>query len=314
MNARPDIDLAPDPDRMAWVHGVVASIGRRWWLMPVGIVAGLLLATLYLHRSQYSYSAQLKVYAAPSTGGKSAPAGLGGLAALTGLAAGSGEAVSPFRFYLEAIYSPEVANRLARDPVLMRTLFAGEWDPKAGAWRQPASVSGAIRSGIAGLLGLPKFGWQPPDATRLQQYITDTVSVRQSVRTPIVVIGYDSGDPAFATRFLTRLHETVDGYLRQQQVARTRGNIDYLAGKLETVTLAEQRQALVVALTEQERQAMLAYGNAPYAAEPFDVATASLEPTRPRPIPLLGGAAAAGLVLGIAAAVLLGRRDQRMLR
>ena len=291
-----------------WLHGVLRTIARRWWLLPAGIIVALLLGSLYLRRADYSYTAELKVYAAPSTSGSRPASALGGLAALAGIGGGTSEAVSPFRFYLDGIYSTEVAARLARDRTLMHTLFAGEWDARAKVWRQPASLTGSLRRGVSGLLGLPQFGWHAPDAGRLQAYIAETVTVRQSVKTPIATLSYDSVDPVFATRFLNQINTTTDAYLREQQSARTRGNITYLSQKLREVTLAEQRQALVTTLTEQERQAMLAYGNAPYAAEPFDIATASPEPTRPRALPLLIGVAFAGLIAGIVVALWLGRR------
>lgn len=296
-------------EQRAWLHGVMASVRRFWWVVPAAAIAALLLTIVYLRRADYLYSAELKVYAAPSSSGSRAPSALGGLAALTGLAgAGSSEQASPFRFYMDAIYSPEVAARLAKDRVLMRTLFSNEWDSGARQWREPFSMARAVRSGVLGALGLPQWAWQPPDAARLQAAIATLVTVQQSVRTPIVKIGMDYPDPEFATAFLQKLHLTVDDYLREQQTARTRGNIAYLEEKLRTVTLAEQRATLVQMLTEQERQAMLAYGNAPYAADPFDVPTASLAPTRPRAVPLLVGAGVAGAILGIIGAAWLGRR------
>lgn len=296
------------PTSATFVHGLLAGLARRWWLMPLGIVAGLVLVTIYLQRTPYYFSAELKIHPAPSSIGRSAPSPLGGLAALAGLGNRGGDAVSPFRFYLDGLNAPEVARRLARDKALMHTIFANEWDQEAQRWQEPASLSASLKSAVAGLFGLPQFGWQPPDANRLQGYISYAVVVRQSVKTPIVTIGHDHPDPVFAAAFLTRLHTTVDAYLREQQAARTRGNIDYLSAKLRTVTLAEQRQALVTALTEQERQAMLAFGAAPYAAEPFDVVTVSAEPTRPRPLPLLIGGGIAGLLLGAVLALLLDRR------
>ncbi len=301
-----DSDAAVAAAAEPWLAGILKTVRRRWWLLPAGVVAALLLTLAYLQRADYSYSAELKVYGAPSSSGsRPASSALGGLAALAGLNGGSGaaEGVSPFRFYLDGLYSPEVARRMAADPAIMHRLFAGEWDARAGAWRQPGSLGGSVRNGIIGLLGLPQYGWTPPDATRLQDYIADNVSVRQSVKSPIVTIGYNNRDPAFAVLFLDRLHATTDSWLREEQTARTRGNIAYLAGRLETVTLAEQRAALVTALTEQERQAMLAHSDAPYAAEPFDVTTASSEPTRPRPLAMLIGAAVAGLVIGLALAI-----------
>ncbi len=292
-----------------WLHDMLAAVGRRWWLVPAGALLAIVAALIYLSRADYVYSAELKVYAAPSSSGSRPTSALGGLAALAGVAAGSGtEQVSPFRYYLDGVYSPEVAARMARDPKIMHRIFANEWDAQNRQWRQPSSLAGSIRRGVTGLMGLPQFGWTPPDATRLQAYIAEAVKVRQSVKTPVVTIGYDYPDPRFAMQFLATLHNTVDSYLREAQNRRTRGNIDYLASQLQQVTLAEQRAALVTALAEQERQAMLAYGNAPYAADPFDLVTASPEPTKPRPGRLLIGAGLAGLLLGLALAAVTGRR------
>lgn len=294
----------------AWLHEQMAAIRLRWWLIPAALLVVLVLTGIYLRRAEYSYTAELRVHAAPSSSGSRAASALGGLAALTGLG-GASEQVSPFRFYLDGIYANEVAQRLAADKALMRQLFPAEWDARAQAWRQPPSLLGSIRRGITAGLGLPQFGWQAPDGARLQAYIADTVSVRQSVKTPLVTISYSNADPALAPRFLVRMHETVDSYLREQQSRRTRANIAYLSEKLGTVTLAEQRQALVTALAEQERQAMLVYGDAPYAADPFDVPTVSPEPTRPRAGALLAGAAVAGLLIGLVLAVILGGRAMR---
>jgi hypothetical protein len=295
-------------DETAWLHAVLRTIARRWWLLPLTMLAALLLGSIYLHRADYSYTAELKVYAAPSTSGSRPASALGGLAALAGIGGGTSEAVSPFRFYLDGIYSTEVAARLARDRKLMHLIFPGEWDARARTWRQPAGLGASVKSAFASLFGLPQFGWHAPDAGRLQAYIADNVTIRQSAKTPIAILAYDSADPKFATLFLNRINDTTDNYLREQQTARTRGNIAYLTQKLTEATLAEQRQALVTTLSEQERQAMLAYGNAPYAAEPFDLATASAEPTRPRAIPLLIGVGVAGLIIGIVLALWFGRR------
>ncbi len=89
---------------------------------------------------------------------------------------------------------------MARDHKLMRTLFAAEWDASARTWRQPSSLIGSLRRTVTGVLGLPQFGWHAPDAGRMQAYIADTVTIRQSVKTPIATLAYDNADPKFAVR------------------------------------------------------------------------------------------------------------------
>jgi hypothetical protein len=297
----------------AFIPALLADIGRRWWLLPAGLLLGLALVTVYLNRAPHFYTAELKVHPAPSTSGKAPATPLGGLAAIAGLGGGGGgnDAVTPFRFYLDGLYSAEVANRLAKDKALMQALFANEWDAREQRWREPSSIGASIRSGLAGLLGLPRFGWQPPDGNRLQGYIADAVRVRQSVRTPVVTLVHEAPDPAFAASFLTRLHAVLDDYLREQQARRTQGNISYLSGELQKATLAEQRRSLVGALAEQERQAMLVFAQAPYAADTLDDTIVSPVPTRPRPVPLLAGGGVAGLLLGVVLALLMAARARR---
>ena len=104
------------------------------------------------------------------------------------------------------------------------------------------------------------MGWTPPGPERVQDYIATSVGVRQSVRTPLVALTYDSPDPVFAAAFLQRINAETDAYVRDQQIARTRANIAYLTQRLQEVTITDQRAALLFQLTEQERQAMLTVG------------------------------------------------------
>ncbi len=291
-----------------WLHRVMRAIAQRWWLPVAGLVAALLLTLIWLNRTDYLYTAQLRVYAAPSTSGASKPTPLGGLASLAGLTTGAAEAVTPFRYYLDGLTSPAIAARLAADQKLLQQLFPAEWDAQTRTWHRPSSLVGSLRRGLGAVLGLPELGWTPPGPERVQEYIVTNVGVRQSVRTPLVALTYDSPDPVFAAAFLQRLHSETDAFVREQQIIRTRANIAYLAERLQAVTITDQRAALLFQLTEQERQAMLTSSNTAYAAEPFDDVTVSAEPTRPRVVPLLAGAALVGLLLGTVAAAWLGRR------
>jgi uncharacterized protein involved in exopolysaccharide biosynthesis len=299
---------AQDRPDAPWLHRLLRAIAQRWWLPVAGMVAALLLTLIWLNRTDYLYTAQLRVYAAPSTSGASKPTPLGGLASLAGLTTGAAEAVTPFRYYLDGLASPAIAERLAADKPLLQQMFPAEWDAKTGTWRRPSSLVGSLRRGFGALLGLPPLGWTPPGPERVQEYIATNVGVRQSVRTPLVALTYDSPDPVFAAAFLKRLHTETDAYVREQQITRTRANIAYLAERLQAVTITDQRAALLFQLTEQERQAMLTASDTAYAAEAFDDVTVSAEPTRPKVVPLLAGAALAGLLLGTVAAAWWGLR------
>jgi hypothetical protein len=308
MNIATSVATTADDRQLPWLHRVMRAIARRWWLPVAGMLAALLITLVWLNRTDYVYTAQLRVYAAPSTSGASKPTPLGGLASLAGLTTGAAEAVTPFRFYLDGLASPAIAQRLAADPKLLRQMFPAEWDAQTGGWRRPPSLLGSLRRGFGAVLGLPELGWTPPGPERVQEFIATNVGVRQSVRTPLVALTYDSPDPVFAVAFLQRLHQETDAYVREQQIVRTRANIAYLAERLQAVTITDQRAALLFQLTEQERQAMLTAADTAYAAEPFDDVTVSTDPTRPKVVPLLAGAALAGLLLGTVAAAWWGLR------
>lgn len=291
-----------------WLGAFWEKIRRRWWLVLAFVLAGCVAAIYYLQTAQYTYTAELRVSPAESLSGRGQ--GGGGLSNLAQLAGLGSESAPPsaFRLYLEGLKSREVADRLARDPVLMRGIFAGEWDQDRRSWRRPP---GGLKASVWSLLGLPQPTWQPPDGARLQLFLAGNVAALQNTKSPLVTLALETPNPKFGMRFLTRLDLVTDAYLREKQQQRSRSNITYLSDKLRGVTFAEQRAALFAALNDEERAAMLANSRAPFAAEAFGVATASLSPTKPRQLPVLLGGPIIGLVFGVAIAALLGTRRRR---
>jgi uncharacterized protein involved in exopolysaccharide biosynthesis len=299
-------------DETMWLKELVATVRARWLLILATAVIFFVLALISLVNADYTYTAALRVSSAQTSTQRPGLGALGGLAAIAGVGGGlSGEAATPFKLYIEGLTSREVATRLSRDPQLMHVIYAREWDGAAGKWRKPKSVLRAFKDAIFGAVGLPVYAWQPPGPAQLQDFLKSQIVIDQNVKTPLVTIGFNSTDPAFAVKFLTELHEADDNFLREQSRARTQSNIAYLTAKLDTVSLAEYRKALFDSIAEQEQQMMLVNNATPYAAEPFGPATSSLEPTKPRPITVLVGTTFAGVIAGSALAVLLGRRRWR---
>ncbi|HPU15497.1 MAG TPA: Wzz/FepE/Etk N-terminal domain-containing protein [Polymorphobacter sp.] len=307
-------DIAdPDPGTdNRWLEDVVASLRARWWMIVAGGVVFALIALIYLWTADYKYSAALRVSATQPASGRSAGLGsLGGLAAIAGVGSLGSDTATPFKLYIESLQSRPVAAALAADPELMHIVFARQWDAQNKRWHEPASTGRAIKNGVFRVLGLPVYGWEAPGAAQMQVFLSENIGIDQNVKTPLVTIGMESPDPAFAVRFLTKLHGVADQLQRDQSRARTESNIAYLTGKLATVSLAEYREVLFNSIADQEKQMMLVNNSAPFAAEPFGPATASLYPTNPRIVPTLIGFTLAGLLVGAAAAVFAGLRRQR---
>lgn len=268
---------------------VARTLARSWKIIVVFMGVGFVWALVALHSAPYVYSAQMVVTSVRSSDDSSGSSRFSGLASLAGLSMPGGQSATQFRLYIEAIYARDVADELAKDPVLMKELFGGEWDESTQSWRKPTpSLSQRIFSGIRSFLGLIKLPWQPPSGARVQGYLTDNIEVLQDPRKPfIATVKLHSTNPKFAIKILNELNAAADNHLRREAILRAQNYIAYLTKQLATVTIAEHREALMNTLSEQEKYAMSAGSNVPFAAEMFDkpsVDTTLLYAPRPRQI------------------------------
>jgi uncharacterized protein involved in exopolysaccharide biosynthesis len=294
------------------------AVGRSLWrsrLLIAAVAAGaVLIAILYLQFATYTYTATMQVTAAESSTGTGLAGSLGGLGALASLAGfnlPTQEATSPFQLYLESLHSRAVADDLAKHTDLMSVLFSAEWDAKARTWRPPAVSLRPLRTAVKAVLGMPNYPWQPPDGARLQEYLEVAVKVDQNPKSPVVGIRMEHKDPQFAVKFLGALHAATDQMLREKALARTTEYVRYLSNKLETVTVAEHRMALAQALSEQEKVRMMTSATTPFAADPFGRPVASRRYTSPRTFAVLLLSVPAGLIAGIATALIVGNWRSR---
>lgn len=270
------------------------------WLLISGVVAATVaMAVLYLHVATYKYTVVLKV--TPVDNGSTAAAGslggLGGLASMVGVNLSSGQGVAPFQLYLESLKSRDTAKLMMADETLMRSIFANQWNPETGKWQEPQSGLRSVKRAVMSTLGMPVLPWHAPDATDMQAYLEANVSVAQDTKTRVGTVSMEHEDPQFAVEFISSLDRRVDSELRRRALVRGRANIEYLSQKLASVTIAEHRQAIADALSEQEKQIMMASSGAPFAAEPFGMAAASAGPTSPRPVLVLLLGAVLGFLL-----------------
>ncbi|MFA7439930.1 MAG: Wzz/FepE/Etk N-terminal domain-containing protein [Sphingomonadaceae bacterium] len=290
----PDTQIASDEIDLRELFRTIWA-GR--WIIMVVTAAFLGLASLYLHNATYRYTAELTLTPAQSGGGAKL-AGLGGLASLAGINIPQGQEELSFSLYAEGVHSRGLAEALAAHPDLMRVIFSNEWNEETGQWQQPRGFVSSTIAVIKNLLGAPTFAWSPPDGARLQEFLQREVEVAQDPKNPFLTLRFNHKDPAFAVRFLNTLNNELDNILRRKALERSTGNIAYLSSQLERVTLAEHRAAIAESLSEQEKQRMAASSSAPYAADPFGSANASLRPTSPRPSLVLVASVLGGIIFG----------------
>jgi hypothetical protein len=290
---------------------LASAISRRRRLVLAFVGAAALLALTYLHVATYTYTATLIVSPVASSsssagGGLGGKLGrLGGIASLAGISIGGDPATQAFMMYQEGLYSRDVAEQLARDPVIMHNVFHKQWDDAAQKWIPPFPPVRAVIVFVQTVLGMPVLPWQPPNGALLQDYINDHVDLEADQDKPVVTITYRFEDPQFAVYFLRELDRAVDNKLRSIALARANEYVGYLSEQLTKVTNTDVRDALMSTLIDQENTRMMASVTAPYSAQPFGPPSASRKPMNPNPFLILPAALVLGGLLGGLAALWL---------
>jgi hypothetical protein len=266
-------------------------VAKQSWRLILGCAAaGFVIAAVNLQRAHYSYPVEMQVTQVQSTGSGGPGGGrmnqLSGLASLAGVSMPSTQNEVQFQLFTDSLKSRDVADELAKNQELMIALYGGQWDPITKTWFEPATpASTRIKYWLRGLLGLaPVLPWHPPNGENVASLLANNLEVLQDPRkTYMVSLRFTSGSREFSANFLTLLVKTADRRLRDRALERARVYIDYLSNKLSTVTVSEHRDALSQALGEQERYAMVASSDKPFAAEIFQSPWASNLPSTPSP-------------------------------
>lgn len=289
---------------------LLGRLRRRWWMCLLVMVVTLGAAVAYLHLATYRYTAELVVSPSQSEGARSG-SGMGALrelGALGGISLPVGQGSLPMMQFMEMLRSRETAEVLARDPRIMLRVFGGEWNEATQQWEEPSSLLRSVSGAVRSLVGAPRPPWTPPGPAQLQEFLEKNIKIEENPKTPFVVVRYSDSDPEFAVLLLDRVTEVTNAILRRRALARADENIAYLSTQLQTVMLAEHRDALAQALGHQERQRMFASSSAPYAADPLGQTTVSSRPTSPAPLQILVLAVVIGGLLAFALLLVPERR------
>lgn len=266
-------------------------VARQSWRLILGCAAfGFVIAALSLQGAIYTYPVEMQVTTVQSTGGSSGGgrslSQLSGLASLANISMPSTQNEIQFQLFVESLLSRDLANDIAKNQDIMVALYGNQWDPITETWFEPPiSTLAQVKQWLRGVLGLaPALPWHAPNGENIQSFLSDNLRVNQDPRkTYMVTLTLTSNSRDFSIRFLNLLVQTADERLRQKALERARVYISYLTAKLNTVTVAEHRDALTQALGEQERYAMVASSGKPFAAEVFQSPWASNLPASPSP-------------------------------
>lgn len=310
MTSRETTDTADRPHQNTTAAGAqendselgFSDLVRIAWDQKITLLVATLvvvvLGVVYLKFATYIYSASLRL--TPVQQSSSAlDSRLSGLASMAGINLAQEQTVSPFTLFVDGIKSRQTADELARNQSVMQTVFANQWDGETASWREPTGLGYLTRKLGRTIFGGGNQPWSPPGGAELEQYLRKTVRVDQRPGEPIVSIRFNHPDPAFAETFVAELHQITDEFLRRRTLVRTDQYISYLTEQMNSVTIAEHRQALALAFSEQEKLRMMADSGLPFAAEPFGPIATSSGPVAPRPSVVLLSCLVLGALSGI---------------
>ena len=280
------------------------AVLKGWPIIVICIAIALWIAIGNLKTATYVYATQMQV--TPPLNSEEGQSRLGGaagaFAAITNISLPTTQTGTQFRLFVDSLTSRDLADELAKNEALMKRLFAGDWDEAAQMWREPPhDPYYEWRVYIRSLIGLrPYAPWHGPGGAELHGYLNTNLEVQQDTRKPYLVrVLFNYDDPQFGIEFLRALSTTADSLLRGKALLRTQLNIDYLSKQLSTVTIVEHRAAITQAMSEQERYAMVASSEAPFAADVFERPWAPNLPSSPRPRNVLTTAILVGAGVGV---------------
>lgn len=287
---------------------IVSRIRQKWWIVAVGIISTLCLATVYLKIADRSYTVQLQV--TPVAGeGMGRLGGLSNLASLAGVSVPSGQSEQKFKLYLSGLTSMEAASALASHPGFLQKVFWKEWSSSQRTWLHPQGTLVSIKAFVKSCLGM-STEYHQPDAARLQEFLAKKIKIKEEKDDPVVVISIETNRPEDGKYLLSMLHATVDQLLKKRMLMRTEEYISYLSGKANNIAISEHREALFEILSQQEKIRMAASSDLPFAAEPFGQPYTLIKPSSPNVFLVLSLALIIGAILGAALSLWLTSRQR----
>lgn len=266
-------------------------VAKQSWRLILGAAAiGIVCAALSLQGSIYYYPVEMQATEIQATGGSSGGGGrlsqLSGLAGIANFSLPATQSAMQFQMFVDSLYSRDLADAMAKHEDILTTIYATQWDPSTRTWHEPPrGMLADVKEKIRSVMGLaPPTPWHPPNGENLHSFLSQALVVDQDPRKVyLVTLRLTTADREFSKRFLNLLTQTADERLRARALSRARTYIAYLSEKLPTVSIAEHREAIASALSEQERFAMAASSDTPFAAEIFQTPWGYNLPMYPSP-------------------------------
>lgn len=263
-------------------------VERRLLVGAIAVVATLIaVATALMLPPVYRAEALLAPAEQEKAEGLGALAGpIGDLAALAG--ASLGPAKDKTAEFIAALKSRAFSVSFIKEQNLMPVLFADNWDKEKKTWKDVARP--------------------PTEWSAYERWDKGIRQVNVDRRSGLITLAIEWRDPVLAAKWANELVRQANARLRAEAVDEASRNIAYLEKQLAHTSTVEVQQAIYRLIEAQTKKKMLASTRSEYAFTVIDPAVPPGMKYKPNRKAIVSAGLLLGLVLGVAAAIVVGRR------
>jgi len=186
--------------------------------------------------------------------------GLGGLASLAGISVGGGGDIGK---NLAVLKSKKFLWLFINDEKLMPTLFKDNWDANNKRWKEQDVK-------------------KQPNLWDAYRMMTGILSANQDKKSGLITVAIEWKDPELAAQWANKLVVRLNAFLRQQAIARSKNNLQYLKRELSHTEIADNQKALYALISQEQKKAMLANTQKEFAFQVIDKAVAPDKKSKPK--------------------------------
>jgi uncharacterized protein involved in exopolysaccharide biosynthesis len=189
--------------------------------------------------------------------------------------------------FLAALKSRAVSVSFIKKRNLMPILFADDWDGRKKVWKNT--------------------GDPPTDWSAYELWDKDIRHVNVDRRSGLITLAIEWRNPVLAAKWANDLVQQANARLRAEAVEEASRNIAYLKKQLGETSTVEVQQAIYRLIEAQTKKKMLASTRSEYAFTVIDPAVPPEIKYKPNRSAIVCAGLLLGLILGIMAAIVVGR-------
>lgn len=274
----------------------LSLVFMRLWAARGWIIACVILSTAafaaYAFLSTRIYTAATVFISASSDRsglGGSLGGSIGGLASLAGINLSSlGGAGAETQEALAVLKSRQFTEAFINERQLMPKFFPNAWDETTKSWKPDK---------------------RPPTPAKAYKYFNTRVrSIVEDKKTGLIELRINWKDRNEAAAWANELLDRLNQEMRRRAMVSADASVGYLERELKTTDQVATREAINRLIETQVKQRMLANVTQEYAFRVVDKALPAdaNDPVKPRKLLLLVAGPLVGLVIGIAAVLVMG--------